>query len=946
MKMLTSPQGNPWSKFYGPNLGYVMEVYERFLQDPESVDPELKQLFEQWGAPVAADKGSVQTVTKDGQQTLSANPDALNKLFSAIKLADSIRTYGHLAADINPLNDRNKDTRRIEMSTYNLTEDDLKEIPVQYICPDAPAHVTNGYEAIQHLRKVYTDKLAFEFAQVHELEEKEWLRQQIESGSYYPTFSNEQKVNLLKRLIQVEGFEKFIHKTFVGQKRFSIEGLDAMVPLLDELVHHSAVKGAKTINIGMAHRGRLNVLAHILGKPYEMIFAEFAHAPSKKISPQGSMKMTTYGWTGDVKYHLGGDRSYKEKDTQNVRITLANNPSHLEVVGPVVEGYTRAAQEDRQTPGEPEPDFSSSFAILIHGDAAFPGQGIVQETLNLQKIKGYQTGGTVHIIANNMIGFTTESYDSRSTRYASDLAKGFEVPIVHVNADDPEACIAAAVMAIEYRNRFNKDFVIDLIGYRRFGHNEMDEPMTTNPLMYNVIPKHPTVSKLYADKLENRGVIQPGEADKFVQENEKHLKECYETVPKKDDNPDIVMNPPKFVESDLPEVKTAVDKETLKRINSDLLKWPEGFNVFKKLERILKRRENIIEEGGKIDWAHAETLAFAAILRDGNPIRLTGQDSQRGTFAHRNLVLHDEKTGKEFVPLHHVEGSKSSFVVINSPLTEAAVVGYEYGYNVFAPETLVLWEAQFGDFANMAQVMFDQFISSGRAKWGQKSGLVILLPHGYEGQGPEHSSGRTERFLQSAAENNWTVANLSSTAQYFHILRRQAAILQREEVRPLVIMTPKSLLRHPLAAAEVDEFISGKFKPVLEQPGLGDNPEKVERVVLCSGKVSIDAAEYIEKNEDLDWLHVIRVEELYPFPKEEISNILSRFENLKEIVWLQEEPQNMGPWTYIDPRLRDVAPDGVTVRYVGRRRRSSPSEGDAVVHKKEQARILQMALSR
>lgn len=937
MNMQTG-QGNPWKDFSGPNLGYVMEVYEQYLADPEAVDQELRQLFDEWGPPESLSGHKTQQ---------SASAGDLDKLFRAVKLADSIRIYGHLAADIDPLDDSKKDTRRIDLDTYELTEADLRLIPVEYICPGAPSHVKDGYDAIMHLKKVYTDKVAFEFAQVHDLEEKQWLRQQIESTDYYPTFSDSDKKKLLKRLTQVEGFEKFIHKTFVGQKRFSIEGLDAMVPLLDELVHHSAVKGSQTINIGMAHRGRLNVLAHILGKPYEMIFAEFAHAPNKKTLPLGSMKMNYYGWTGDVKYHLGADRSYKEEDTQTARITLANNPSHLEVVSPIVAGYTRAAQEDRTSKGKPELDVSKAMSIIIHGDAAFPGQGIVGETFNMSQINGYKTGGSIHIISNNMIGFTTESYDSRSTRYASDVAKGFEVPIVHVNADDPEACVAAAFMAVNYRTRFGKDFVIDLIGYRRFGHNEMDEPMTTNPNMYNIIHKHKTVRELYAEKLADRGVIDASFADEVYKENEQKLKELFETVPKKDENPDIVMNPPEVVEQDLPCNKTGVSEEDLKVINQELLQWPDGFQPFKKLERILKRREQLFVEDGQIDWGHAETLAFASILKEGTPIRLTGQDSQRGTFAHRNLVLHDERDGKEYNPLHGLSDVSASFDVINSPLTETAVVGFEYGYNVFSPETLVLWEAQFGDFANMAQVMFDQFVSSGRAKWGQKSGLVLLLPHGYEGQGPEHSSGRMERFLQSAAENNWTVANLSSTSQYFHILRRQASILKKEEVRPLVIMTPKSLLRHPLAASKASEFSDGNFNIIVEEPRTGSKPKQVERLVLCSGKVSIDLAEQIEKSEDnLDWLHVLRVEELYPFPKEEITAILERFPNVTEVIWLQEEPQNMGAWTYMDPRLRDTVPEKATVRYVGRRRRSSPSEGDAIVHKKEQARILRSVLTK
>ncbi|SFA48380.1 2-oxoglutarate dehydrogenase E1 component [Parageobacillus thermantarcticus] len=949
MAKQTMSYAEPWSQFYGPNLGYVMEMYEQYLEDPDSVDPELKQLFEQWGAPTTeTERFEYSESAAKTHQTfrLPENPTIFSKLVAAVKLADNIRHYGHLAADVNPLNNQNKDTRRIELSEFDLTEEDLKEIPVPFICPHAPSHVRNGLDAINHLRKIYTDKIAFEFSQVHNLEEKNWLIKEIESGAYYPSLSNEEKVALLRRLTEVEGFEKFLHRTFVGQKRFSIEGLDSMVPLLDELVRHSIENEVKAINIGMAHRGRLNVLAHVLGKPYEMIFAEFQHAESKDFIPSEGSVAITYGWTGDVKYHLGAARRLRNKNEHTMRITLANNPSHLEVVSPVVLGFTRAAQEDRSKAGVPSQDTDSSFAIMIHGDAAFPGQGIVAETLNLSRLRGYQTGGSIHIIANNMIGFTTESYDSRSTKYASDIAKGYEIPIVHVNADDPEACLAAANLAFKYRQRFKKDFVIDLIGYRRFGHNEMDEPMATNPTMYNIIQQHPTVRQLYAQKLIEKGIVTKEAVEEMERAVAERLKIAYEKVPKDESKLDFIMDPPKPVARKFPFVKTAVEKDVLRRLNGELLQFPSNFHVFNKLERILKRRDGVFDGKGKIDWAHAEILAFATILRDGVPIRLTGQDSQRGTFAQRHLVLHDVKTGEEFVPLHHISEANASFVVYNSPLTEAAVLGYEYGYNVFAPETLVLWEAQFGDFANMAQVMFDQFISSGRAKWGQKSGLVMLLPHGYEGQGPEHSSGRLERFLQLAAENNWTVANLSTSAQYFHILRRQASILQWEEVRPLVLMTPKSLLRHPLAASDVEEFTNGQFHPVLEQKGLGENREKVERIILCTGKLAIDLEEQINKMEGLDWLHVVRIEELYPFPKEELQAILARYPNVKEIVWVQEEPQNMGSWCYVEPKLREIAPDGVDVSYIGRRRRASPAEGDPVVHKKEQERIIQCALTK
>ncbi|WP_044022151.1 2-oxoglutarate dehydrogenase E1 component [Bacillus sp. SG-1] len=943
MKRQSTNQAGPWESFYGPNLGYIMEVYELYLENPQEVDPELKELFEQWGPPGTAETGTGQY---SQMAELPAGNHDLEKVVAAVNLADNIRTYGHLAADIYPLNDRDKDFRRIDLKEYNLTEEDLKAIPVEFICPQAPSHVRNGLDAINHLKQVYTSKLAYEIAHVHELEEKKWLKEKIETGSILSAYSKEQKLALLKRLSEVEGFEKYIHRTFVGQKRFSIEGLDNMVPLLDELVRYSVENGARTINIGMAHRGRLNVLAHVIGKPYEMIFAEFQHAPSKDLIPSEGSIGITYGWTGDVKYHLGADRKIGVSDTARARVTLANNPSHLEVVSPIVAGYTRAAQEEREQKGYPEQNPETSYAIMIHGDAAFPGEGVVAETFNMSGLRGFNTGGSIHLIANNMIGFTTESYDSRSTKYASDTAKGFEVPIIHVNADDPEACLAAAVLAYEYRHKFNKDFVIDLIGYRRFGHNEMDEPMVTNPLMYNKIQNHPTPRKIYENKLISEGVLSQEEAEKMEKEVEETLKAAYEKVPTKDENPDIVMNPPEEITNGFPNIDTSVDFEQLSELNDELLQWPEGFTPFKKLEKILQRRGGVFSGKGKIDWAHAETLAFATILKEGTPIRLTGQDSERGTFAQRHLVLHDHETGEEMIPLHQLKDSNASFSVFNSPLTETAVVGYEYGYNVFAPETLVLWEAQFGDFANTAQVMFDQFISAGRAKWGQKSGLVMLLPHGYEGQGPEHSSARLERFLQMAGEYNWTVANCSTAGQYFHILRRQAAILQKEEVRPLVIMTPKSLLRNQFAAVTAEELANGQFKSVYEQPGLGDNPDKVERVVLTSGKMAIDLEESLKDKEDMDWVHILRVEELYPFPKTDISEILKKYPNLKELLWVQEEPKNMGGWTFAEPRLRDIAPDGVDVNYAGRRRRSSPAEGEPIVHKKEQSRIISEALTR
>lgn len=939
MKKPAAGMGTTWPGFHGPNQGYVEELYELFLENPASVEPDIREYFEQFEAPKATplNQGNGFTSVQNG-----VSPE---KIASALKFADYIRSYGHLSSNIYPLEFRTHNLQVADYERWGLAENDLREIPVGLICPGAPSSLKDGKEALEYLDKVYSDTIAYEFHHVNELSEKEWLRQKVESGELIPNIKNKRKIGLYERLAEVENFEKYLHRTFVGQKRFSIEGLDSMVPLLDTIVADAVDSGVETINIGMAHRGRLNVLAHVLGKPYEMIFAEFQHAPNKELVPSEGSIGINIGWTGDVKYHLGIDRKIKSESTAYARLTLANNPSHLEFAGAIVEGFTRAAQDERNEPGYAKYEPAKAMALLIHGDAAFPGQGIVAETLNLSRLLGYKTGGTIHIIANNTIGFTTESMDSRSTRYASDLAKGYEIPIIHVNADDPEACLMAAKLAFEYRKTFGKDFLIDLIGYRRFGHNEMDEPMTTNPAMYKLVTSHPTVKTIYGTKLLKQGVLTESERSEIEEKIQLKLADAYEKVPKNEHEAIIEPDVPEVIEMGIPPIDTSVPFETLKKINDDLLKWPEGFNVFGKLEKILSRRKDAFSDKGKIDWGLAETLAFATILKDGTPVRLTGQDSERGTFAQRNLVLHDAETGGQFSPLHVLPDAKASFSIHNSPLSEAAVVGFEYGYNVFAPETLVLWEAQYGDFANAAQVLFDQFVAAGRAKWGQKSGLVLLLPHGYEGQGPEHSSGRVERFLTLAAENNWTVANLSSAAQYFHILRRQAAILQQEAVRPLVLMTPKSLLRNPSVSAGPDQLSEGSFQPILEQPGLGGNPELIERVVLCTGKVSIDISEKIDP-EVHDWLHVLRIEEIYPFPLVSLKDVLARYPNLKEIVWVQEEPKNMGAWTFVEPRINEAAPHDIEVSYIGRRRRSSPGEGDPNTHKIEQARIIRDALAR
>ncbi|MDP4086829.1 MAG: 2-oxoglutarate dehydrogenase E1 component [Bacillota bacterium] len=928
-----------WARFSGPNLGYLYDIYEKYNENPESIDSSIKALFDEFGPPPVSDQ-KIQISLNNGVQ-----PN-LKNIISGLKLIQNIRTFGHLAANINPLVERSDvDTRFLEIETYNLTKEDLLQIPAKLIWEDAPSEIQNGWEAYQYLKNVYTNTIAFEFGHIHHEEEQKWLDQHVEQFGLAKPLTSRERLELLERLLQVDGFEKFLHKTFVGQKRFSIEGLDILVPMLDKIVQSGIEDKVENIMMGMAHRGRLNVLAHVLGKPYELIFSEFHQAPNKELVPSEGSRGINDGWSGDVKYHLGAEREIKGIEEHTIRVNLANNPSHLEFVGSVVLGMTRASQDKSHEAGYPKQDFKASFSVLMHGDAAFPGEGIVAETLNLSKLKGYKTGGTIHIISNNLLGFTTDKEDSRSTRYASDLAKGFEIPIIHVNADDPENCLAVIDFAYQYRNKFHKDIVVDLVGYRRFGHNEMDDPQVTQPFLYKMIDNHPRVAELYANELILKNLITKNELDKKIKDFTDLLQSTFDKIRS---NEVELQKLPVFgpIGDIVPELDTSVPYNRLEKINMELLKWPETLNVNPKLERILKRRQNAIDEGNSIDWALAESLAFATILADGIPVRLTGQDSERGTFAHRHLVLHDYLTNERYVPLHNFSEASATFSIYNSPLSEAGVLGYEYGYSVQKQESLVLWEAQFGDFVNAAQVIIDQFISAGRAKWSQKSSLVMLLPHGYEGQGPEHSSGRVERFLTLAAENNWIIANVTSAAQYFHILRRQALLTNKDEARPLIIMTPKSLLRHPKTGSKPIELTLGGFKPLVEQSETGRSPEKIKRLVLCSGKVAIDLASKIEEmnEEEINKVHIVRLEQLYPFPKKEIMDQVNRFTNLNEIIWVQEEPKNMGPWRFIQSNLIDLDIKNLNIGYIGRPLRSSPATGEPHIHKQEQAGIMQDAL--
>jgi 2-oxoglutarate dehydrogenase E1 component len=811
--------------------------------------------------------------------------------------------------------------------------EELEEIPASIIEPRWGGEPLA--KVLKRLEEAYCGSVGYEFEHLEDPDKVRWLWEQVESGAYTQPLGAEEKRSLLERLSEVEGLEHFLHRAYLGQKRFSLEGTDMMVPVLDQTVQEAAHHGAREVVIGMAHRGRLNVLAHIIGVEYGEILAGFEDGVA------GGDWSLSKGGTGDVKYHWGAEGSYQTENGE-VKVSMAPNPSHLEFVNPVVEGIARSRQF--AGPGKDDPqEVDAVVPVLIHGDAAFAAEGIVAETLNLARLDGYSTGGTIHIIANNQVGFTTEPNEARSTRYSSDLAKGYDIPILHVNADDPEACLSAARLAMAYRARFHDDVVIDLIGYRRHGHNEGDEPSYTQPRQYEVIDAHPTVRALWAGHLVEAGVVEEGEAETAregvaarLREAQDRIREAAESAePAEDtDAPEGVEEEP----SPSDDVDTRVSAEDLTRLNSMSLDHPEGFTVHPKLDRQLQRRRDGFDSDTRLDWAHAETLAFASLLEDGIPIRLSGQDSERGTFSQRHLVLHDVETGEEHVPLAHIGTAR--FEVYNSPLTETAVLGFEYGYEVGSEPDLVLWEAQFGDFVNVAQVIIDQFISAGQAKWGQLARLTLLLPHGHEGQGPEHTSARLERFLQLSAEDNMRVAYPTTPAQYYHLIRRQAL---SHKARPLIVMTPKSLLRHPKATSTLDDLTEGGFLPVLDDSTGDDRRDQITRLVLCSGKIYYDLVAAAEKAE-VGHVAIGRVEELYPFPGESLSEIVASYPNLQEVIWAQEEPTNMGALSYIGPRLRGVVPRKVSLRPVARPDRASPAEGKRRDHQEAQREIVEEAL--
>jgi len=906
--------------FQGVNAGYVVELYERFRQNPESVDPDTRAVFEQW---VPAD------FVDDAGRTSHAD---VHVIVGAANLAESIRRYGHLAARLDPLGSAPIGDPSLSPRAHGITDDDLKTLPAALVGGPVAESSSNAYEAIEKLRRVYCSTTGFDYAHIFVPEEREWLRHAAESGRFLPPMDGDGMEALLDRITEVEVFERFLHRTFPGKTRFSIEGVDMLVPVLDELISGAANQGARHTIIGMAHRGRLNVLAHILEKPYAQILAEFKDPVLKQ------RLRIDLGWMGDVKYHAGASTSMPRGQTY---VTMPPNPSHLEAVNPVVVGMARASGTAAGGRGAPHFDGNSTLPVLIHGDAAFPGQGIVAETLNLSRLSGYDVAGTIHIIANNQLGFTATPDESYSTSYASGLARGFKIPIVHVNADDPIACLEAARLAWEYRARFGLDFLIDLIGYRRYGHNEGDEPAFTQPLVYKTVASHSTVRELFGKMLVETGTIAPDVPDTLVKKYFTVLEQTMASLkPEEDLVPPVSEPAPPGLAA---RTETGVALDALRAINTALMTPPSGFTFHKKLERGRERRAALLKDPNErnIDWSAAEELALATILADGVPIRLTGEDVERGTFSQRHAVFHDANTGRRFIPLQEFQQARAAFEIHNSPLSENGAVGFEFGYNIQEPDRLVIWEAQYGDFINGAQVILDQFVTSARSKWGLQPSLVFLLPHGYEGQGPEHSSARPERLLQAFADINLRVVNCTTSAQYFHLLRRQAKLLRRDPL-PLFVLTPKSLLRNPAIASSAQELVEGRFKSVLDDDDSRRRANAIKRVVLCSGKVYVDLIASEQRKVSTN-VAVCRVEQLAPFPAVALREVLDGYPAVRDVVWLQEEPENMGAWEFMRPQLEEVIAERCPLRYVGRARSASPSEGSLAWHQLNQRALIERA---
>jgi 2-oxoglutarate dehydrogenase E1 component len=895
---------------------FLEELYDQYQKQPQNIAPEWRDLFrdlESGGRP------------KNDELIAGSGIDvSLLKEMGVQNLLNSYRSRGHLAANLDPLGIRKRDRATIEDRLNNLTRDDLE---AEYDTEVPGLGVARLKEVIEHFEKVYCGSIGIEHYYLDNVQQRSWLQYKMEVVSKNPLVSKAEQLRIFEKLYQADYFEKFLGKKFVGKKRFSLEGGDALIPMLDAAVEQAGQMAMNGIVLGMAHRGRLNVLENIMEKPAQFIFAEFKEKAD----------VNTYD-NADVKYHLGYSSERITASGKRVHLTLMFNPSHLEAVNPVCMGSVRA----RQTLNNDDAR-EKYMGILIHGDAAFIGQGVVPETLNLMGVPGYSTGGTLHIVINNQIGFTTLPEESRSTDYATDLAKGFQVPIFHVNGDDPEACHRVLTLAMEFKQRYKKDVVIDLICYRRHGHNETDEPAFTQPTMYDTIRKHPTPVEIYEKRL-----LAEGHDEQALEAIKTSVAEALERsfVETEEKNVTINVDSMKglwsgFVKNGQDEPDTTMTAAELQKVAAAITTVPAGFNPHKKLLSLLENRAKMAKGDLALDWGMGEALAFGTLLSRGIGIRLSGQDAERGTFAHRNAVLLETNTAAKYTPLNHISDSQGKIEILNSPLSEYAVLGFEYGYSLSSPASLTIWEAQFGDFANGAQIIIDQFLSSGEVKWNRMSGLVLMLPHGYEGQGPEHSSARLERFLQLCAKENMIVCNLTNPAQIYHALMRQAL---RKMKKPLIVLTPKSLLRHPEAISTLADLQQGGFEEVIADKSV--KASEVTRVLICSGKVYYELIKEREARA-LKNIAIVRLEQLYPFKYEKVGTIIDGYPKMKDLIWVQEEPKNMGAWFYVKDRLDERLSGGKyqhMIRCVARKTSPSPAAGLLKVHEREQKELIDRAL--
>jgi 2-oxoglutarate dehydrogenase E1 component len=914
---------NPTTLPVRANADVIEATYRLWLDNPDGVDPTWRAFFQGFslgsnGAPI----GEV----SEAQAQNTPIIDSLKQSHVHYLIA-AYRAIGHLQAHLDPLSGPPSPVAKLALSQFQLDDGDLDT------SFDVGTYLGGGQmklrDVIASLQRTYCGHVGVEYAHIQDQDCRQWLQERIEWTSLQPSFTKPQKVRMLRRVFKAELFEKFLHTKYVGQKRFSLEGGETIIAALDAIIDHCPDAGVEEIVMGMAHRGRLNVLCSVMRKSFDQLFEQF----SENYIPD------TVGGDGDVKYHLGYESVLTTTSGKKVEVRLAANPSHLEIVDPVVEGKTRARQRIR---GDSE-ERRRVLALLIHGDAALAGQGVVAETLNFSQLPGYRTGGTLHLVINNQIGFTTDPRDARSTRYCTDVAKMIEAPIFHVNGDDPEAVCMVAQLALDFRVKWKRDVFIDMYCFRRHGHNETDEPSFTQPMLYRTIAAHPLVSAIYTESLVGESSITVAQGDAIrdeysaaLDENLAKAKEREAAKAAKRAKPtdpfrgSTAQFQPEYHHTP---VLTSVPADEIERVVRGLTTVPETFRVNPKIRRLLDARAQAHREGGPVDWGFGEALAFGSLLVEGTPVRLSGQDTERGTFSHRHAVLADTETGEKYVPLKNLDPKQARFCVYNSLLSEAAVLGFDYGYSMDYPDMLCLWEAQFGDFANGAQVVIDQFIVSGESKWQRTCGIVLLLPHGYEGQGPEHSSARLERFLQASAEDDIQVVNVTTPAQYFHLLRRQ---VKRDFRKPLIVMSPKSLLRHPGAVSRITDFTGGGFQEILEEAAPPANPT---RIILCSGKVYYDLCDYRDKNAIKDAV-IVRVEQLYPLHTERLKEIAAKYPGVR-LVWCQEESQNMGAWSWIYPQIADVF-EKIPL-YAGRGASASPAVGSLAIHKRELAGLLEDA---